>query len=146
LFASQKFSDQAHKWSTYAQEAYAMFFGFKTSEYYIRGKFFTYEGDHANLQWMERSTEAKIIRWRVYMQNFPFNFNHIPGVQNIVSDWQSRFEEMRSYACMDSVDYLHFVDSDSDVIPTPTSVSTETLFPKIRPTCFGPFVFFPNPS
>ncbi|CAN0454448.1 unnamed protein product, partial [Ectocarpus fasciculatus] len=59
-------------------------------EYYIRGKHFTYEGDHANLQWMERSTEAKVIRQRLYMQGFPFKFNHIPGMQNSVADWQSR--------------------------------------------------------
>jgi hypothetical protein len=94
LFASKKFSDQAKKWSTYAQESYAMYFAFKTCEYYIRGKPFTYEGDHANLQWMERSTEAKVIRQRLYMQQFPFTFNHIPGKQNTVADWQSRFEAL----------------------------------------------------
>jgi hypothetical protein len=64
LFASKKFSDQAKKWSTYAQESYAMYLAFKTCEYYLRGKPFTYEGDHTNLQWMERSTEAKVIRQR----------------------------------------------------------------------------------
>jgi hypothetical protein len=94
LFASKKFSEQARKWSTYAQEAFAMYFAFKTSEYYIRGKPFTYEGDHANLQWMERSTEGKVIRQRLYMQGFPFNFNHVPGLDMGVADWQSRFEQL----------------------------------------------------
>jgi hypothetical protein len=60
LFASKKFSDQAKKWSTYAQESFAMYFAMKTCEYYLRGKKFTYEGDHANLQWIERSTEGYV--------------------------------------------------------------------------------------
>jgi len=71
-----------------------MFFAMKTCEYYLRGKKFTYEGDHANLQWIERSTEGKVIRQRLYMQSFGFDFNHIPGYQNGVSDWQSRFEAL----------------------------------------------------
>lgn len=91
VFGSKKFSEQALKWSTYAKEAYAMFYAFKACEYYLRAKPFTYEGDHANLRWMEQSTEAKVIRWRIFMQSFPFQFNHIPGRENIVADWQSRF-------------------------------------------------------
>lgn len=91
VFGSKKFSEQALKWSTYAKEAYAMFYAFKACEYYLRAKPFMYEGDHANLRWMEQSAEAKVIRWRIYMQSFPFKFNHIPGKENIVADWQSRF-------------------------------------------------------
>jgi hypothetical protein len=79
LFASQKFSDQARKWSTYAQESFAMYFALKQSEYYLHGKPFIYKGNNANLQWMERSTDAKIIRQQIYMQQFPFIFCHIPG-------------------------------------------------------------------
>jgi hypothetical protein len=71
-----------------------MFFAMKTAEYYIRGKPFTYEGDHANLQWMERATDAKTVRQRIYMQQFPFTFHPIPGIQNTVADWQSRFESL----------------------------------------------------
>ena len=112
LFASKKFSEQAKKWSTYAQEAFAMYFGFKTCEYYIRGKHFTYEGDHANLQWMERSTEAKVIRQRLYMQGFPFKFNHIPGMQNSVADWQSRFEELRETLSWEVIPEVQYNVSD----------------------------------
>ena len=117
LFASQKFSDQARKWSTYAQEAYAMYFAFKASEYYIRGKSFVYEGDHANLQWMERSTESKVIRQRLYMQNFPFMFNHIPGTANTVSDWESRFEELFQHSILDDSEVSDFYSASDALWP-----------------------------
>ena len=128
LFASKKFSDQAKKWSTYAQEAFAMFFGFKTCEYYLRGKKFTYEGDHANLQWMERSTEAKVIRQRLYMQGFGFNFNHIPGMENGVADWQSRFEELFEFEDFDN-EYDTYTSSEQlwNVCVNVSSVEVSSL-------------------
>ena len=103
VFGSQKFSEQAKKWSTYAKEAYAMFFSMKACEYYLRAKPFTFEGDHANLRWMEQCTEAKVIRWRIYMQTFTYKFNHIAGKANMVADWQSRFNLIK----------IRFVDDES---------------------------------
>ena len=98
LFGSHKFSDQAKKWDTYNKEAYAMVFGVKACEYYLRGKPFILEGDHRNLGWMEQSIVPKIIRWRIYLQGFSFTFNHIAGKQNIVADWQSRIFNIVSQA------------------------------------------------
>jgi hypothetical protein len=88
--ASQKFSQQASHWPTYEKEMYAIFFGVKTNEYYLRGKSFVIETDHRNLQWMETSVVPKVIRWRVYLQNFNFMIRHIPGKENVVADWLSR--------------------------------------------------------
>jgi hypothetical protein len=90
MFASQKFSDQARRWATIEQEAYAVFWSVKTCEFYLRFKPFVLETDHANLQWMEASLVAKIIRWRIYLQGFSFMLRHIPGKQNAVADWLSR--------------------------------------------------------
>ncbi len=90
IFGSKKFSDAASKWSTYGKEAFAMFYAFKTCEYYLRAKHFLYQGDHANLQWIEKSLDPMVIRWRIYLQGFSFKFQHIKGSQNIVADWQSR--------------------------------------------------------
>lgn len=90
LFASQKFSDQARRWATIEQEAYAVFWAVKTCEFYLRFKPFVLETDHANLQWMEASLVAKIIRWRIYLQGFTFMLRHIAGKKNAVADWLSR--------------------------------------------------------
>ena len=96
IFGSKKFSDAATRWHTYAQEGFAMFYSIKDCEYYLRGKHFTFEGDHANLQWIERSLDAKVIRWKIYMQSFDFKFRHIAGTKNVVADWQSRFYMVNS--------------------------------------------------
>ena len=90
LFASQKFSEQAKRWATIEQEAYAVYWAVKTCEFYLRFKTFVLESDHANLQWMEASLVAKIIRWRIYLQGFTFMLRHIPGKKNAVADWLSR--------------------------------------------------------
>jgi hypothetical protein len=93
LIDSQKFSDQATRWDTYSQEAYAVYFGVKKAAYYLRGKPFVIETDHANLQWMETSEVPKVVRWRVYLQSFTFSLRHIPGKQNLLADWLSRLHE-----------------------------------------------------
>ena len=94
LFASQKFSDQAKRWATIEQEAYAVFWAVKTCEFYLRFKYFVLETDHANLQWMEASLVSKIIRWRIYLQGFNFMLRHIAGKKNGVADWLSRNHEI----------------------------------------------------
>ena len=90
VFGSKKFSKQAYKWDTFNKEAFAMYYSIKDCEYLLRGKPFTLQGDHANLRWIEASQVPKVIRWRVYMQSFAFQFDHIKGTKNIVADWQSR--------------------------------------------------------
>ena len=90
LFGSKKFSEQAMRWDTFNKEGYALYFGVKECEYYLRPVHFTLEGDHRNLAWMETSLVPKVIRWRVYLQGFSFIFNHIAGKKNMVADWQSR--------------------------------------------------------
>jgi hypothetical protein len=55
---------------------------------------------------METSQVAKIIRWRIFLQNFDFMIRHISGPANKVADWLSRltyFEEDTS-VCIDDLD------------------------------------------
>ena len=87
---SKKFSEQAQKWSTIEQEAYAMFYCVRKFAYYLRGKEFILETDHENLLWMAKSEVPKIIRWRIYMQSFHFMLRHIRGKDNEVADALSR--------------------------------------------------------
>ena len=91
IFGAEKFSDQAKKWFTRDQELYGGFKAMKSCDYYLRAKPFIWETDHANLQWMEKATNARVIRMRVFMQGFSFMIRHIPRRQNIVADWQSKF-------------------------------------------------------
>jgi hypothetical protein len=92
-FFSEKFSDQATRWSTIEQEAFAVYATVKHFDYYLKCKTFVLETDHNNLVFMEMSAVPKIIRWRVYLQSFTFMIRHIPGKLNCVSDWISRWTE-----------------------------------------------------
>jgi hypothetical protein len=117
LFGSAKFSEAATRWSTYAQEAYAMFYAFQKCEYYIRAKPFVYQGDHANLQWMETCTDAKVIRWRVFLHNFVFKFWHISGKKNIVADGMSRMFNINYSSPNDEteVDLFEFLEDETTI-------------------------------
>jgi hypothetical protein len=87
---SKKFSDPASRWSTIEQEGYGMYFGVKAFEYYLKGKEFIIKTDHRNLLWMELSSINKIVRWRLFLQNFKFKVEHIPGKLNFSADALSR--------------------------------------------------------
>ena len=91
VFGAEKFSVQAKKWFIRDQELYGGFRAMKSCDYYLRAKPFIWETDHANLQWMEKATNARVIRMRVFMQGFSFMIRHIPRRQNTVADWQSKF-------------------------------------------------------
>jgi len=111
-FVSQKLSPQATRWSTIEKEAYAVYFGVKSFAYYLIGKPFILQTDHANLQWMEASVVPKILRWRIYLQSFQFVIQHIAGKANTVADWLSR---LSSIFLDDAVANSCISEHDSDI-------------------------------
>jgi hypothetical protein len=87
---SHKFTEQASRWATYEQEAYAIFYCIKKLSYYLYCKPFVVETDHNNLRWMDTTLVPKVMRWRAYLSSFVFFIHHIPGTQNGFADWLSR--------------------------------------------------------
>jgi hypothetical protein len=90
FFLSKKFSDAATRWSTIEQECYAIYYALQKLEWFLMFKPLVIETDHRNLQWIEQSSVAKIIRWRIYMQQFTTMIKHVAGAQNKTADWLSR--------------------------------------------------------
>ena len=68
--ASKKFSQQAYSWDIHKKEAYAMYYGYQTFAYYLRGKEFTAQIDHINLTYIENNQTPIVVRWRIFMQSF----------------------------------------------------------------------------
>ena len=89
-FASKRFSPPASNWDTFKREAYAIYHAVSSFSYYLRGKDFLVETDHANLQWIESSQSPIVIRWRSLLQCFPFLIRHLKGKENRVADWMTR--------------------------------------------------------
>ena len=80
---SQKLSGPATRWDTIKRECYAIYFGITRLGYFLRHRPFVVLTDHANLQWLESSTVAIIVRWRLIMSGFPIlAIKHIPGKKN----------------------------------------------------------------
>ena len=87
---SHKFSDPATRWATIKQELYAIYHAVSKLQHLFHGKSFIVETDHANLEYLEASEVAILIRWRLFLQQFNFMVKHIPGKVNLVADAISR--------------------------------------------------------
>jgi hypothetical protein len=89
-YVSRAFSDRESRWSTIEQEAFAIVFTISKLQHYLLGQQFILETDHANLQWLSKATAAKLVRWRLFLQQFDFSIRHIAGSANVLSDAFSR--------------------------------------------------------
>ena len=89
-FVSQKFSDEASRWSTIDQEAYAVYFALQQWSGYLRGQQFVVQTDHKNLVYVAKSDVGRVARWRLFLQEFDFVVQHLPGSTNVVADALSR--------------------------------------------------------
>ena len=89
-FGSMKFSTQAATWSTIEQETFSIVYCLKKLQYYLSQRPFILETDHANILYLEKSDVPKLVRWRLYLQEFDFLLRHIPGFRNLVADFYSR--------------------------------------------------------
>ncbi|GKT20326.1 hypothetical protein ADUPG1_011709, partial [Aduncisulcus paluster] len=90
MFFSATLTPTQRRWSTHDQEAFAIKKCIEKAEQLLQGVPFTVETDHKNLQWLQRSKNARVIRWYLYLQQFDFNIKHIPGKENIIADTLSR--------------------------------------------------------
>jgi len=89
-FTSKAFNATERKWSTYEQEAYAIFHAVTKLQHYLKGRKFEVETDHKNLIYMALSETPKVVRWRLRLLEFDFTVRHIAGSDNVVADALSR--------------------------------------------------------
>jgi transposase InsO family protein len=90
-FFSQAFNPTQQRWSTIEQEAYGIFAAIVHWNHFLWGRTFTVETDHRNLVYIHRCEAAKVIRWRLQLQEYTFVIRHISGSANVVADFLSRF-------------------------------------------------------
>ena len=103
MFLSHTFSEQARKWATIEQEAFAIFYFIVIKLHNILlGHHFALETDHRNLVWLYSSETPKLVRWKLRLQEFDFTIVHIPGKTNIIADCISRLCAMSEQELRDS--------------------------------------------
>jgi hypothetical protein len=78
-FLSKSFSDVQARWSTIEKECYAIFYALTSLEHLVRDRPFTLRTDHRNLLFINSLPCAKVTRWKLAIQEYDFQIEHIPG-------------------------------------------------------------------
>ena len=79
---SHIFSQQAQKWPTIEHECYGIIYSVTKLRDTLLGRRFLIETDHKNLLWLYKAQSAKLVRWRLKLQEYDFDIAHIPGKDN----------------------------------------------------------------
>ena len=95
-FVSKSLIKEQIRWSTPEKEGYAIYFCLMELECHLRGRKFLLQTDHANLTHINLSGSPKVIRWKLALQEFDFEIQHIKGVHNTVADALSRLRPVES--------------------------------------------------
>jgi len=89
-FISKAFSKEQKRWSTNEQEAYAIFYALRKLEHLLRDVKFVLQTDHKNLVYVNCGASPKVKRWKLALQEYNFDIEHIAGKLNVVADAFSR--------------------------------------------------------
>jgi RNase H-like domain found in reverse transcriptase len=101
--STSKLSAPMQRWDTHKLEAYACYKGVLSNEYFLLGKSFILETDHANLLFIAHSTAAIVIRWYWFMREFRIYLRYIKGSTNIVADYFSRMHPITATILGDDI-------------------------------------------
>ena len=106
-FLSKKLTPTQQRWSTIELEAFAIYSAITRLRDILYGRPFVVETDHQNLVYIDKAVSAKVVRWRMALQEYEYTIHHIAGKCNVVADALSRCycihvsrdEAMRSVHC-----------------------------------------------
>jgi transposase InsO family protein len=102
MFISKSFNSVQLRWSTIEKEGFAIYYALQKMEHLLRDIHFSVLTDHKNLVYITTSGSAKVIRWKLAIQEFDYEIEHIDGVKNVVADAFSRMCPVS-----DKSEYLH---------------------------------------
>jgi hypothetical protein len=91
-FFSKLLSAVQRRWPANEKEQYALVVGLKTFEYLVRDIHFILRTDHRNLQFLKVES-AKVLRWKIFIQEFNFELEYYPGANNVAADALSRLPQ-----------------------------------------------------
>jgi hypothetical protein len=92
-FYSKTLNHQEIKWTVFEKEAYAIYMSMKRWDYMLIGRPFTLVTDHRNLTFIGKDTSKKVLHWRLSIQEYMFDVEHISGDKNVVADFMSRYPQ-----------------------------------------------------
>ena len=78
-------------------------------EHHLRDTHFTLHTDHKNLTYLNTDLKQKVQRWKLAIQRYDFDIQHIPGRNNIVADAMSRFCDLPEDTMADKITELNML-------------------------------------
>ena len=110
-FLSKSLSDVQRRWSTVEKEAYSIWYALSKLEYLLRDVKFTLHTDHVNLTYINDKalTSDKVYNWKLFIQHFNFDIQHIKGTDNVVADSLSRLCAVEDREQMTDKQYLNII-------------------------------------
>jgi len=108
------------RWSTPEKEGYAIYYALKKFDYLLRDVHFTLQTDHKNLIYINDTASPKVVRWKLAIQEYDFDIEHIAGKENFIADSFSRFcnfpsKETEIEKEIDSTDYISGMIDEFDI-------------------------------
>ena len=91
-YASHKFTDAEKRWTVSEREAYALYWSTRKFESYLKGSKITLRTDHKPIIWMRNCKNPcpKVYRWLLWLAEFDFTIEYLPGPQQYIADAISR--------------------------------------------------------
>ena len=122
MFLSKSLNKTERKWSVYEKEGYAIFYSFMKMEHLLRDAKFLLRTDHRNLLFINTDMRDKVKRWKLAIQHFDFDVEHIKGELNIEADGFSRLIETidgepREFVVQNTINALRTVTPELDMLP-----------------------------
>ena len=90
IFYSSALSGAELNWSTIEKEGYAIFATLTKFSHLLRDNKFLLRTDHMNLTYINLGASQKVQRWKLALQEFDFDIEHVAGKLNVVADAFSR--------------------------------------------------------
>lgn len=90
IFMSKALHGAELNWSTIEKEAFAIFHTLTKFSHLLRDNKFLLRTDHMNLTYINQGSSQKVKRWKMALQEFDFDIQHVAGKDNGIADSFSR--------------------------------------------------------
>ena len=89
---SKSLNERQQRWSTYEQEAFAIYEALRKFHYLLRDIEFELRTDHQNLIYINDNalSSNKVMCWKLEIQQYNMRVKHVVGKENLVADVWSR--------------------------------------------------------
>ena len=102
-FISKNLTGSQLNWSVPEKEAFGIFYALQKLEHLLRDVHFVLKTDHKNLTYVNFGNSAKIMRWKLMIQEYDFDIEHVAGEENDIADAFSRLVAMPRHKDIDEV-------------------------------------------